>query len=297
MCSDHNFANIPTKKSPSYSKMSASSSGMAKQVPSKKKAWKKPKDMPKRPLSAYNLFFADERREIMRARGGCGSMDQILSSETLPSSLQDSASGKKLGFAGLARTVAAKWKALDPATKSRYEQHAAVEQARYRAQIKEYNDHRMKAQQQQQEGSVASGCTAPQWPAMPQTIANLGSIYDSASTDDAKLAPLPGDHIGNEPDTAGCREELAMPKGELKSSRSSFVQGIGGISDSVIIPRRKGDFSIQCFRRSGSATGMVNWNEDRGLARRLSDPQALTLLAAELDQDQVDFLQSLKEED
>ena len=71
-------------------------------------------DMPKRPLSAYNLFFAEERQKILGSR-------QAETSKT----------DKKVGFAGLAKTVAAKWNAMDDEQKEPYIVKARVEKTRY----------------------------------------------------------------------------------------------------------------------------------------------------------------------
>jgi len=54
--------------------------------------WRKPPDKPKRPLSAYNLFFADVRRKLLEQRRGNG------------------APSHGLGFSNLARTVAKQWR-------------------------------------------------------------------------------------------------------------------------------------------------------------------------------------------
>ena len=54
-------------------------------------------DRPKRPMSAYNLFFKDERRKMV--------------------------DGDKVeGFSNMARTIGAKWKVLDPEVREYYEE-------------------------------------------------------------------------------------------------------------------------------------------------------------------------------
>jgi HMG (high mobility group) box len=70
--------------------------------------WRKPKDKPKRPLSAYNIFFADVRQNLIDER---------------------------LGFGSLARTVAEKWKNLDPILKEPYEHKAKLERENYNIEL------------------------------------------------------------------------------------------------------------------------------------------------------------------
>jgi hypothetical protein len=92
-----------------------------KSIPAKKPAnekkwrWKKPKDRPKRPLSAYNIFFQHERQTLRDVR-------------MLP--YADNAD-RTLGFAGLAKHVSTKWKNLDQGSKSAFEKLAAVEKQKY----------------------------------------------------------------------------------------------------------------------------------------------------------------------
>lgn len=81
----------------------------------KKWRWKKPKDRPKRPLSAYNIFFRNERQSMMDIKLQCCAEP----------------TDKNLGFAGLAKHVSTKWKTLDQPTKSTFEKLAAVEKQKY----------------------------------------------------------------------------------------------------------------------------------------------------------------------
>lgn len=78
--------------------------------------------MPKRPLSAYNIFFHDERKRI--------------ASQNATADVQStSASRSPIGFAGLAQAVAGKWKTLGSSSRAYYEAEAAKEQLRYRLEV------------------------------------------------------------------------------------------------------------------------------------------------------------------
>jgi HMG (high mobility group) box len=268
--------------------------------------------MPKRPLSAYNLFFADERKELLKVREG-DDCDLAVSRNTFPDTSWQSTESQqqKLGFAGLARTVAAKWKTLDADKRYKYEKQAEVEKLRYQAQMKEYNEQRLKAQQQATVATI-SGQTGSStiWPAMPQTIASLGNIYDTTSEQ-----PLPGSEfvpfegmtaLGTRSDSAS---GLVMPKGSFFGARPDRFPPTLAMgsrdppADTLVFPQHPHQPEAKRIRRANSAgptsntTSMVLWNDDTALARRLSSPGNISILAAELGQDQVDFfLRSLRED-
>jgi hypothetical protein len=80
------------------------------------------KGMPKRPLSAYNFFFSHERRRCVR-------------SGALGRGKKGPEGSPKIGFAGLARSVADKWKAVDEESRRIYEDMADEEQIRYKREV------------------------------------------------------------------------------------------------------------------------------------------------------------------
>jgi len=86
-------------------------------VKKSRKKWKKPKDKPKRPLSAYNLFFRDEREKLLTAQGS------------------KNGKPKNVGFAALAKHIGGKWKELDDEFKKRYTVPAEIEQVRYKVEL------------------------------------------------------------------------------------------------------------------------------------------------------------------
>eukprot|EP00977_Amphora_coffeiformis_P005385 scaffold1147_cov172-Amphora_coffeaeformis.AAC.14 len=105
----------PTKSEESDSYLSAPSDGGKKR---KRVRSKKPKDMPRRPLSAYNLFFKEQRGRLQGE----------------PQARKKS----KFGFEELGKKIGALWKQLGPQEKQIYQDQAKVEMGRYQKEMEQY---------------------------------------------------------------------------------------------------------------------------------------------------------------
>ena len=136
--------------------MSSSTSNGAK-----KRSWKKPADKPKRPLSAYNLFFKAERARLIS--GGTSSTSNAGDAKR-----KHRKTHGKIGFAALAQNIAGKWKTLSAKDRRPFEQKAAVEKARYRKELEAW-------QQVQKEKKLNE----------PAGIANAGSPTGNSSSNNA----------------------------------------------------------------------------------------------------------------
>jgi len=115
----------------------------------KKARPKKPKNKPKRPLSAYNIFFRDERANILAGIPDKDEDEDDDDDDDNDDGLdgpKKKSSGKKrkrpphgkIGFESLAKIVGQRWKELKPDELAKYKKLADVDMVRYRAEMESY---------------------------------------------------------------------------------------------------------------------------------------------------------------
>mmetsp|Transcript_10103 Transcript_10103/g.23703 ORF Transcript_10103/g.23703 Transcript_10103/m.23703 type:complete len:329 (-) Transcript_10103:220-1206(-) len=105
---------------------------------------KKPKDKPKRPLSAYNFFFKEEREKIIKvvlaedpsAVKQDPEDDGFLDAETIGRLKKE---GGKVSFEEMGKIIGQRWKNIDPDRLSKYSELAAEDTERYKTEMQAYN--------------------------------------------------------------------------------------------------------------------------------------------------------------
>jgi hypothetical protein len=107
-------------------------------VSKKKKRKQKPHDFPKRPLSAYNIFFREARASIVA------------------SEREKEGEGAKIDFQSLARDIASQWKILPGEERERVEELAKQDLKRYRQEVQEYEEKMVQKNRQQREQTAAN---------------------------------------------------------------------------------------------------------------------------------------------
>lgn len=145
----------------------------------KTKTKKKLKGKPKRPLSAYNLFFKHERAKILASLDSDESSsrpssaikeedakdDASLSSPLLSSSsttTPSSTSNKKkrphgkIGFENLAKTIGKRWSELNPDELKEYKKMADHDMKRYKKEMETFLTKQQELEEKEKEASEAS---------------------------------------------------------------------------------------------------------------------------------------------
>uniref|UniRef100_A0A7S4SH20 HMG box domain-containing protein n=1 Tax=Ditylum brightwellii TaxID=49249 RepID=A0A7S4SH20_9STRA len=131
----------------------------------KKKRRKKEKGAPKRPLSAYNIFFREERKKILEGtpgdsvREGCGENGEKKSPycayketiKTSPTRQSRKRPHGKISFEHLAKTIGARWRELDPEQLAYYKAVAGEETQKYAKLVKEYDGKVKRTKHQKEE--------------------------------------------------------------------------------------------------------------------------------------------------
>ena len=137
---------------------------MATNIPIQKKQirTKKAKDAPRRPLSAYNLYFKYQRALMLAGSDATSTQDTpiviggsysgmlsadghtvvqpVEGSRARPGKREHRRTHGKISFAELARQIGQKWRSLDDAARKPFVEQARVEKERYREEIRRYKE-------------------------------------------------------------------------------------------------------------------------------------------------------------
>ena len=155
---------------------------MAEKKRRRQKKWKKPKDKPNRPLSAYNLFFQSERANML---GDDAPTDE---EEALKKRVHCKTHGK-IGFAEMAKNIGNKWKNLDPTLKKVYEDQARKEKDRYAMELEAWKAAQKNKSKGSRAGLDAIATAAMNCDPMDSSDSSVSSSSQSASTSSVRPSP------------------------------------------------------------------------------------------------------------
>jgi HMG-box domain len=124
-------ASAPKYPSTQVQSLATSSVELAVKKPAPKPSRKKPKDQPRRALSAYNIFFKEERQRIL------ANIPSKRSAEQGYGRRGRNPHGK-IGFENLARLIGQRWQELGPEQVQYYKAQSDVDKERYAREMQEY---------------------------------------------------------------------------------------------------------------------------------------------------------------
>lgn len=128
---------------------------------------KKPKDMPRRPLSAYNIFFKEQRANLQGEPKG--------------------RKKSKFGFEELGKKIGALWKQLGPEEKKIYQDQAKIEMERYQKEMEQYQTNVKKKARLETEGPRFSSGSSD----MPKQTAVIPVLKSTVQdTQETGISPL-----------------------------------------------------------------------------------------------------------
>lgn len=121
------------------------SSIMSEVISTSTRKMKDDKDRPKRPLTAYNLYFKEERTKLLAERQHEGTEANEEKDNDGPHTSEGTKKKRrkvphgKMGFEEMARTIAERWRNIDKERLAEFDRKAEESRKQYKEAMKEYN--------------------------------------------------------------------------------------------------------------------------------------------------------------
>lgn len=113
---------------------------------------KKPKGFPKRPLSGYNIFFKQERVNVLQEHNNQNSMIPTLEGGG------EASERSNVSFQDLGKIIGKRWKALTEDERKKYEYLAQQDSVRYRTDMEVFNENKRMRNEEKNKEAI-TGCT------------------------------------------------------------------------------------------------------------------------------------------
>jgi hypothetical protein len=202
---------------------------------------KKPKDMPRRPLSGYNIFFKEERARMIAESSGKGTGETEGEGETKDGNEVAPVKGAKIGFEVMAKTVGKRWKELPEEELARYKAVAKLDMERYRREMDCYHvDLAKRSRLESEEMSRAQQATAAATvPGAAQQHYDMRTQQPQAesvalgSLDDTMRAQFIGNQAANQMHPQFTQMGYPLLQGSFQAQAPSSGQMQGGMQTST----------------------------------------------------------------